>query len=499
MTSLLLIRADAGGVLGTGHVMRMLALAQAWQECGGSAVMATITCPKLLVERLKQEGVAFQSLPVAELGRKEDLQQTLAAAEALRPEWIVLDGYHFDVEYQRAIRKAGFKVMVMDDYGHCETWCADLILNQNIDTEGRTYPNEVGEGRIARGLAYALFRREFWNADANIPVRDPMAPIENILVTLGGVDPDNVTGRVLDLLEIVTVVQLNVRVLIGAGNPHFTLLQEQASHASHHIQLIRNATEMPSLYSWADGVISAGGSTCYEWLLYGLRGAVVTLAENQQTVVRGLSKRTLALDLGWWHTLSREGNSSEINKWVNGANARERGKKLVDAWGGHRVAAAISGASFWMRRARPGDAKSYFELANESDVRRNAFSSEPIQWNDHIQWFHGKLHSESSVLYAAFVGERAFVGQVRFDFSIKERAWLVDYSLIPDFRGKGWGRELLREAIRRMIRIVHSPLLLRARVKADNPASSAIFNRLGFKQRWEANSGEVLVFDLSIT
>ena len=31
----LLIRADAGEQMGTGHIMRTLALAQAWQDTGG--------------------------------------------------------------------------------------------------------------------------------------------------------------------------------------------------------------------------------------------------------------------------------------------------------------------------------------------------------------------------------------------------------------------------------------------------------------------------------
>ena len=64
-------------------------------------------------------------------------------ARKIGAEWVVLDAYQFRLRYQRAIHENGLKVMVMDDYGHCEKWCTDLILNQNIGCEDREYDNEV--------------------------------------------------------------------------------------------------------------------------------------------------------------------------------------------------------------------------------------------------------------------------------------------------------------------------------------------------------------------
>ena len=62
MRAPLLIRADAGCRIGIGHLMRGLALAQAWQSGGGRAVFVAETVQELSA-RLRSEG--FEHVPLA--------------------------------------------------------------------------------------------------------------------------------------------------------------------------------------------------------------------------------------------------------------------------------------------------------------------------------------------------------------------------------------------------------------------------------------------------
>ena len=75
MPSTLLIRADASVSIGTGHIMRMIALGQAWQAQGGEVHFLCAEITPALEERLACEGFQLSRIS-AVLGSKEDLEQT---------------------------------------------------------------------------------------------------------------------------------------------------------------------------------------------------------------------------------------------------------------------------------------------------------------------------------------------------------------------------------------------------------------------------------------
>ncbi|NJN67365.1 MAG: hypothetical protein HC884_11960 [Chloroflexaceae bacterium] len=112
----LAIRADGSSSIGTGHVMRCLALAQAWQDRGGRVVFAMAETTPALRERLEAENIPVVCFS-AVTGSQEDAQRTLSLARQVEAGWVVADGYHFGAAYQQVVKEAGLRLLLVDRNG----------------------------------------------------------------------------------------------------------------------------------------------------------------------------------------------------------------------------------------------------------------------------------------------------------------------------------------------------------------------------------------------
>ncbi|MCL6557907.1 MAG: UDP-2,4-diacetamido-2,4,6-trideoxy-beta-L-altropyranose hydrolase [Firmicutes bacterium] len=333
----LIIRADANTRIGTGHLMRCLALAQAWQDHGGKAVFITACDSPALKQRLWNEGFDVVELQCAHPD-PADLKTTMNVLAVHPGAWVVLDGYHFDSTYQRLVKEAGHRLLVIDDKAHLDRYYANIVLNQNIHAHNLHYFCEPYT-RLLLGTKYVLLRREFWpwrNYKREVP-----EVAKKVLVTMGGSDPDNVTLKVIRALNQIDIPHLEAVVVVGPSNPHRETLRRAAESSPLSISLVENVEDMPELMAWADIAISAGGTTVWELAFLGVPMLIVMLAENQQGITEGLSVLTIAEKLG----CSDEINVEKI-AWVmqDLAQSRERrafmsekGRQIVDGYGVARV------------------------------------------------------------------------------------------------------------------------------------------------------------------
>src|SRR5207253_5327543 len=103
--------------------MRCLALAQAWSKGSGNTCFASAKLTPSLKQRLLEEKIITSTIEAA-IGSEKDAAQTIDLAKELGAAWIVADGYQFGSTYQKQIKAAGFRLLLLDDYGHTEHYHA---------------------------------------------------------------------------------------------------------------------------------------------------------------------------------------------------------------------------------------------------------------------------------------------------------------------------------------------------------------------------------------
>ena len=333
-----LFRADASRDIGIGHVMRCFALAQALRQRKHHIIFLMLDSTPVLEERLIQENIDVKYL-AANAGSSKDIKTVITLSNQLNVDWVVVDGYQFNTNYQRSLKQTGLKVLFFDDYGHGSHYYADLILNQNLNADIGIYARRERYTKLLLGCSYSLLRQEFleWeNWQRKIP-----SIARKVLVTLGGADPDNVTLKVLKALQLIQVHELQVLVVIGSNNPHYERLQKIAQQMTNSIRLIRNANNMPELMAWADVAIAAGGSTNWELAFMGLPTIVLVIANNQQEIVKELERKGVVVNLGWHTNQTVKSISKTICSLLDTSHQRQSmsqtARKLIDGKGGQRV------------------------------------------------------------------------------------------------------------------------------------------------------------------
>jgi UDP-2,4-diacetamido-2,4,6-trideoxy-beta-L-altropyranose hydrolase len=475
--------------MGTGHVMRCLALAQAWQDAGGQAVFAMADVTPAIQARLASEScevARISSAAGASAGNADDASQTITLAQERRADWIAVDGYQFNADYQAALHGAGFKVLFFDDYSHADHYSSDLVLNQNVHASESMYSAREPYTRLLLGPRYCLLRREFgpWRS-----FRREVAPVgRKILITMGGSDPDNLTARVIEALRSCRFQNLKATVVVGGSNPHFIALQSLAAESMPDISVRRDVSNMAEFMADVDVAVSAAGSTCWELCLLGLPALLIDVAHNQTALARELDLRGCAIYVGD-HTVGAEKVADQLTRLLESPELRQllsqRSRELVDGDGARRVVSVLRGRDLRegegvrLRRARAEDSRLLWEWANDPEVRSASFSSDPIAWETHTAWFSEKLKQNGSLILIA-ENEGMPCGQIRFD-QRPDGEWEVDVNISKAMRGQGLARGLIGAGVQTFRREHHNGRI-HAFTKPSNAASARAFEKAGFKR-----------------
>lgn len=319
--AVLLVRADAGPGIGVGHVMRCVAIAEAWIELGGRVVFASAELPVPIGGRVSQLGSRVVTVSSSET--------TAALAVEVGARFAIVDGHHLGPEYQQDLGAAGARVLVIDDCGESASDAADVILNPNATAHTDLYRQLRGVALL--GPAYAPIRREFRGIARG---RTLAETARHILVSFGA-DPADLSPIAIDALA--GVEGLHVRVVVGASGDRALA---PPANAKSTIEVVPWLQDLAGQMRWADLAIVAAGGTCWELAACGVPMIAVPVTETQLAVG----------DLGIGIPLAREAFSADVlralvisvmSDQIWRGKLHRRGPELVDGRGAFRVCAVL--------------------------------------------------------------------------------------------------------------------------------------------------------------
>lgn len=263
----------------------------------------------------------------------------LAQLTAAGCDTLMIDGYEFPASLGAEARTAGFPVVAMVDGDFGRQQEADIYVDQNLGSEDPGLPNWLV------GPEYVLLR------DVVVQRRGTPRPANQppkVLVVFGGSDP---FGGCPVAVELLLSTGLPVHVVAIAASPERRASLEALDLANgQSLEVLGTQDDLPGLALTCDFVISASGSSVWEFACLGIPTGLVCVTDNQITGYEAATEQ-LAVPVGHLEALRADGQARaaaavalagmlEDRAWLDELSTHACA--LVDGKGRERVVDAVA-------------------------------------------------------------------------------------------------------------------------------------------------------------
>jgi UDP-2,4-diacetamido-2,4,6-trideoxy-beta-L-altropyranose hydrolase len=278
----LFLRADASEVIGHGHVIRCLSLAE-MAEWDSEPVFIVRDCPEQLAIEIKKSCDFIRIPPHINAQDEPDF----FAENLINPgDVIILDGYNFSSDYQQSLINKGFKTVLIDDL-HQGIQVADIVINHAPNVDASLYKKNSNT-TLLLGLEYLILRKQFRQTSESETKK--IKQVTDLVICFGGADPSNLTLKSLKAF-ISTGLQINLHIITGSSYMFRQELEEEVKlHNRIYLYENLNASEMANLLYNVQAVICPASTISLEALVSGNLLITGLTAPNQSLILNGLEK-----------------------------------------------------------------------------------------------------------------------------------------------------------------------------------------------------------------
>ncbi|MBL7931352.1 MAG: UDP-2,4-diacetamido-2,4,6-trideoxy-beta-L-altropyranose hydrolase [Bacteroidia bacterium] len=460
----ILFRADGNALTGLGHLYRIFALIEIFRKRYDCTLITRKGVGDVVPDN-------YQRMTLPEALSVEEEPSWLADNFDPKTHWIIADGYQFDSPWQKAIKKAGFKLLYVDDTKEQHMY-ADIVVNHALGTSEKDYEAEFYT-RFALGTSYAILRPAFLNA---AKLEREIKKLSTAFICFGGADPGDLSFKAAQAV-INSNLAAKINVVLGGAYKHEAVvrLSEQYPHVRLHRNL--NENDLVEVMKQSDFAIAPASTILYE--ICAVKMPVISgyYVQNQKNIYEGCVHKNLIFPAGAMDTHDVKDFEKDLDNFVKTGDWMlyvKAQSQLFDSKIGERFQNLLEELTY--RKANLSDMKLVFGWANDKISRANSYFSEPIPFETHKNWFEKKLKDSRCFIYIA-ESENKPVGMVRYEQG--EHYTTVGILVSEEFRGRGMALPMLKDTAAMYFET--ESMDVQAFIKTSNLASIKTFEKAGYR------------------
>lgn len=493
-------RVDASNHIGTGHIMRCLALANLLRKHSHSVdfsikpqkgdLISFVLAKNFSVNYLKETATLQSAVHGIDCSSYQKINEYNDAADFINQnktaDIVIVDHYHLGKEWEQTVKnKLNCTMVALDDLKrphHC-----DLLLDVTLGRTSQAYnPYVPKHCKILTGCEYALLNAQFINSRKVAISKQAQEP-HKLLISMGGIDNTNITLKVLtELARFNPTIPFSVTVLISSKSPFYQNVLEYIKNYPREITQLDFVENMSELILEHTIAIGAPGGSSWERACLGIPCLLIAVADNQKTICKELTQKKAAISV----PIKEIDNvfSAALTKLITDYTSyRHNAFKLCDARGLYRVNFHLDTLFnkkikhfHNCRLATTNDIQQVYLWQTQPETRRFANNINIPTYDEHEHWMKKKLATVNSYFYIIEnkgpCGTPQPAGVVRLD-EVAQDKYIISIYIAPEHHLKSLAIEALN-----FIDHVHPDCQIDATVLKGNLASQRLFSKAGYKK-----------------
>ena len=461
----IIFRADGNNETGLGHLYRLFALVEMYKNITNFIFLTRENTPKKIIPNAYNEIRIPQDISI------EDEPKWIYDRYPPRDYMIIIDGYQFNLIYQKQIKRLEYRLFYIDDFAKMPM-VADVVINHSINIDPNNYKKQLYT-KLAIGTKYAILRPGFLKAAKRERINKNT---DNIFICFGGSDPFNLTLKAIKAI-LQTTRTKKIHVVIGAAYVNDEIYKIEKKNRQLKIYKNIKEIEIIKIMQKCELAISSSSNILYE--LCAVKIPILTgyYTKNQKLLYSGCLFNNLIFGIGNIKKIKISDFKKYLNiifyKYDSTLNISNQ-KKLFDKDIKKRFIRLIDPVK--IRKANMKDCNILFEWANDPLSRKNSFYPAQIKYESHKKWLAEKFEQKNNIFYIIeFDNQKAAL--VRFER--KKEETVIGIHIDKKFRGRGLASEFIIKASRKYL--VKNSEKISAFIKVENMASIKSFTKAGFQ------------------